>query len=822
MGSHETTRRWLLGVGALAIGAGIGGPPAIAASSRPLPATTDSTAPADSAVVYASRPSVSQDGRWVVFAGPPAEAGDRTSTVYLRDTFAHDAVASDSGLASDEVVELTLPVPGIRLGDSVLPAISGDGCTVVATTEIAYDMFRDDDQGDRWDVYRLVLPQCGGQPDDWELVSTQNVTGTETSALDRASPTDRPAVSQSGSVVAFTQQAREGKDPLTSVTVVDLTVAVGDLGREHTVAGTPPEVPNTTFRYLGQRQPSLSSDGRFVAFTSDAYSDQPGSVWGEGPVGGEFATTQVYVWDRAAPDQSAAVTLVSGASAVVPTDPTAPTAVTTVPKRAPADAGAEVATISGNGRFVVFQSRATNLAGDAVMPRCAQQCPLQIYRYDQSDHSLRLVSAQPDPAGGAPIAADLGAWQASITSDGTQVGFATKATNFFPVQSEAGTGVDDGDIVVANVDLGSLQRISVRPDSTPAPATSSWPVLSADGDAVVFDTLSANAINGSTEPGRRVTSVSRPAHVVVPDLDVGTVVVTFPGPEWWIGVKNLGPSTFTTQSITSSNPDFAVTGGTCGYGLPLVPGDFCKINIVLTPSVEGPITGTLTVVGTGLHPVTVTAALSGQGGEPLLAPSPAGADFAPAVVGAQSPTVSFDINNVGFAIGTIASIEMAGADPTDFKVKESSCLGQAMIPGAGCAVVVAFTPKAAGYRTATVLITTDTGQYTSVLVNGVGSFVPKIAVADDVVQAGQEIGIGGSGFEPRSEVTIAWADGSGLTATVTTDSLGMFLEAFPTKRLERTGDRQIVVQGSAATLTASVRVVRRVADDGLGSPVWGS
>ncbi|MEZ5249813.1 MAG: hypothetical protein R2713_11550 [Ilumatobacteraceae bacterium] len=45
-------------------------------------------------------------------------------------------------------------------GDSVRPAISGDGCVVAFVTEIAYDLFRDDDTGARWDVYRTVLPAC--------------------------------------------------------------------------------------------------------------------------------------------------------------------------------------------------------------------------------------------------------------------------------------------------------------------------------------------------------------------------------------------------------------------------------------------------------------------------------------------------------------------------------------------------------------------------------------------------------------------------------------------------------------------------------------
>src|SRR4029078_1719519 len=64
-----------------------------------------------------SNPSVSSDGRFVVYAGPPTHADDqRASTVWLRDR-------SNGG-----GVELTVPKAGVRLGNSVFPVISGDGC----------------------------------------------------------------------------------------------------------------------------------------------------------------------------------------------------------------------------------------------------------------------------------------------------------------------------------------------------------------------------------------------------------------------------------------------------------------------------------------------------------------------------------------------------------------------------------------------------------------------------------------------------------------------------------------------------------------------
>jgi hypothetical protein len=57
------------------------------------------------------------------------------------------------------------------------PRLSADGCVVVAVTEIPFDLFRDDDRDLRWDVYRLLVPECGGQVNGWELVSTADSSG---------------------------------------------------------------------------------------------------------------------------------------------------------------------------------------------------------------------------------------------------------------------------------------------------------------------------------------------------------------------------------------------------------------------------------------------------------------------------------------------------------------------------------------------------------------------------------------------------------------------------------------------------------------------
>ena len=802
------------------MGAGFGGLPDASASPR---ATTDdgpTAVAADVAAVYGAHPDLSSDGRWVVYAGLPTDDSGRNSTVWLADTRSPDAAP----------VELTVPVDGIRTGDSVMPAISGDGCFAVVVTEMAYDFFRDDDEDQRWDVYRLELPQCLAdpaqwQPADWELVSTETNENGEATALDRATPADPPAVSESGAVVAYTQQAQAGHDPLLSVTVVDLTVPLGDSTRASAVRGTPNTLPATTFSYVGQHEPAVSADGRIVVFTSDARSDLLVPSWATGPVEGERATSQVYLWDRLETDSAKAVTMVSAEPRPAPpspTDPAAPPVIDTSPA-VPSDRGAEGGDVSSTGDFVVFSSSSTDLIDGLSMPACVDTCPTQVYRYDRLTRSNVLVSRQVGADGASPgAAADLGASQPTISEDGSQIGFVTRATNLFTTAAIAGTEPGDGEIVVALVDLGELSRVSVLADGvTPAAGTNAHPVLSATGSVIVFDTLSAHDLVGSDAPGRQVVSLRRRAQVAAPDLDVGTVVVGYPGPEWRIGVKNLGPSTWIPAVVTSSNQDFAVTGGTCSLGVPMLPGEYCEVKIVLTPSVAGPITGELTVSEAGDDPVSVTSELSGQGGEPLLNPKPAGADFANTIVGEESPTVTVDITNIGFSVGTVARITMSGANPDDFKVKSDRCIAEPMIPGGSCAFEVAFTPTAAGYRTATALVVTDTGQYTGVLLDGTGRFEPTVTVAADAVVAGDPIGIGGSGFAPFSEVTISWADGSGNAASVVTNKDGGFLLLFETRRNERAGERQLVVQGSDSAFSATVHVQRPGAAAGPGSPVWG-
>ncbi len=167
------------------------------------------------------------------------------------------------------------------------------------------------------------------------------------------SPDETPTISGSGTVVAYTRafSATTADAGVLGVAVVDRTVPLGQQGRTQPVAGSPAAAPSTTFRYHGLHEPAVSDDGRFVAFTADADAAAPVPVWSSGDVAGGYATSQVYVWDRQG-SGAAAVSRVSSPAATV----------------ANGDGGHPA--ISHDGRFVAFESTATNLVAGAVLPAC--------------------------------------------------------------------------------------------------------------------------------------------------------------------------------------------------------------------------------------------------------------------------------------------------------------------------------------------------------------------------------------------------------------------------------------------------------------------
>ncbi len=336
----------------------------------------------------------------------------------------------------------------------------------------------------------------------WELISTNAFRGNDLAAADDIDPRFPPAISGAGSVIAYTHKYDAAQPDLVGVIVVDLTIPVGQPGHALPVAGTPTSAPNTTYHYVGLREPSVSDDGQFVAFTSDANSSKTAPDWGTGEKPGEFASTQVYVWDRLNPDPNTAVKRAS-----LSPDSTA-------------NGNASSPAISADGTYVAFSSTAVNLVIGASLPPCIDSCPPQVYRYNRIDGTIVLVSRVPASLSTPIIGSDLGATQPAISSDGSQVAFVSRSTNLLTTRPAVGGAAADGDVLISNVDQAEIYRASVLPDGvTPAPAANAHPKLSATGRVVVFDTLAGAAYSPLAAAGAHLDPPGGGHHSAATALD---------------------------------------------------------------------------------------------------------------------------------------------------------------------------------------------------------------------------------------------------------------------------------------------------------------
>lgn len=766
---------------------------------------------AQAGVTDTREPSISSDGRWLVFGGTI----DGRRSVYRTDR------------ESGTTVELS-PVPdGVRAGDTIHARLSADGCVVVATTQIAFDLFRDDDRDERWDVYRLVVPECGGQPNAWELISADERTGVAMDGVDIESP---PTLTSTGALLAFTHQAPEYPDGVTTISLVDITLPPGEADRVTRVAGAPVEVPNRAFQYRGARQPALSQNGRHLAFVADFTASDPLPGWADGPELGGFASSQVYAWDRFASDQRRTLHLISGRDG----------------QRS--RAGGEWPSISEDGRVVAFVSGDRTLVA-ATLPECTPECPTQVYRFDRDvdgngifdeaprGDPLTLVSATSTEFG-LPVAGNGSSWSPVVSFDGSQIAFVSDATNLLPSRRGGGGEESDGDLLVAEHYLGTVRRVLDDPSLTGVPGAHGRPALSKTGEVIAFDTVVAGTLPGvervTNAGGRSVVAVRVTPSLSLASLDFGTVLLGFESTELYATVRNAGPAAFEPVDVSVTSR-FRVTGGTCVRGIIVAAGQSCSVKLTFLPSAPQGFAGTLTVRGNGPGSPSISTEVRGAAGEPTLLADPGGVDLPDSIVGELGGRVAVDISNTGFVPSSVARLTIGGASPEDFQIVDQSCTGRALNPDASCVVQIEFRPTGAGYRSALLIATAGpganpatNGAYTAAVLAGYARYEPSVSVAVSEPGAvpegrpGSEIGIGGRGFPAGSEVAIGFGDGSPPFATITANDDGAFLAIVRLPGRLRVGDRQLVATASdGAIATTPISIVGPIGRLVPGLPGYG-
>jgi Tol biopolymer transport system component len=207
------------------------------------------------------------------------------------------------------------------------------------------------------------------------------------------------------------------------------------------------------------RHPSISADGRYVAYHSDASNLVQDDT---------NTKTDVFVYDR----QTSTTTLVSKSSAGVLGDGNSGSGLI------PATNGL---TISGDGRYVAFQSEAKNLVADDL------NSDTDIFIHDRMTGTTRRVTAGHD---GSQANGDSS--KPVFSQDGRYLAFSSSASNLVPDDNNG-----KADIFVYDRVTGNTELVSKSTTGNPGDQSSTGrPALSSDGRYVAFGSSASNLVPG--------------------------------------------------------------------------------------------------------------------------------------------------------------------------------------------------------------------------------------------------------------------------------------------------------------------------------------
>jgi len=384
-------------------------------------------------------PSISANGRYIVFTSSAANlvGGDTNGTtdVFLRD------------LANQVTRRISVNSNGVQAnGASVEPSISADG------RYIAFDS----------EASNLVAGDTNGASDVFIRDMTNHVTRrlsvTSSGAQSKGVSFD-PSISADGRYVAFDSSAvnlvNGDTNGSTDVFVRDRTNAVTRL-----ISVSSSGVQAST----GAVGPSISADGRYVAFRSDASNLVNGDT---NPYFDVFVRDQI--------NKSTKRVSISSTGTEGNSDSFAPS-------------------ISADGRFVAFTSDASNLVADDT------NFAFDVLVRDRTNQITSRVSV-----GAAGVQGNSDSYASAVSADGNFVAYQSVATNLV---NDDTNGVND--IFVWSMVAQTTVRQSLSSGGLEGDGASSEPSLSSDGSKLAFTSDAANLVpsdtNGSSDIFVRVTS----------------------------------------------------------------------------------------------------------------------------------------------------------------------------------------------------------------------------------------------------------------------------------------------------------------------------
>lgn len=410
----------------VAFGIGIGVPIASAAVTATTRVSVDKNGVQASGASLS--PSVSADGRYVAFTSSAANLVS-SDTNGKTDVFVYDTEDGSVLRASVSSAEAQAN------GNSSVPSISDNG-RYIAFQSDATDLVADD-TNEKQDVF--VHDTFDGST---TLVS-DGLSNTQA-----GNHSSQPVMSGDGTEVAFNSLAA---NLVTGDTNSRMDVFVHDMG---TGVITRVSVDSNGVEGNGASQDSsMSDDGRYVSFQSQSTNF----------VAGDTNATDIFVHDRQ-----------DGSTERVSEDGTG----------AAANAGSVNAFISGDGRFVAFESSASNLVANDT------NTAGDVFVHDTQDGSIDRANVD---SAGTETPARTSANGPSLSDDGRYVAFSSNASNLVPADTNS-----NFDVFIRDRPAGLTTRISEGDGDVQGNSSSELASIADDGLHTAYHSFASNLVDGDT------------------------------------------------------------------------------------------------------------------------------------------------------------------------------------------------------------------------------------------------------------------------------------------------------------------------------------
>jgi Tol biopolymer transport system component len=214
---------------------------------------------------------------------------------------------------------------------------------------------------------------------------------------------------------------------------------------------------------------SISSDGRYVAFVSSATNLVSG---------GQNSLDHIYLHDRDFDNDGIFDENEAGAISTI--------RVSEEPDGTPGDGISSSPSISSNGNFIAFESRATNLIDSDI-----DNVLKHVFVFNRTSGTMIRISEELDgtPGDGNSIAP-------SISDDGKVVAFESRATNLV---ADDNKNVSDIFVHDRTSIPGTTTRVSVDSLGSEADNGSFAPSISDDGNFVAFESIATNLVDNDNK-----------------------------------------------------------------------------------------------------------------------------------------------------------------------------------------------------------------------------------------------------------------------------------------------------------------------------------